>query len=82
MTDSEAYEEETDGLPLWGLDGTSPLGFLATLGVLHLLTAESRHHDVTLTGRASPPHCRVQASRCHPVLVKCEGLMESDALRS
>jgi len=38
-----------DGLLLPGLDGTNPLGFLAALGVLQLLTAEHKSHEVMMS---------------------------------
>lgn len=38
-----------DGLLLPGLDGTNPLGFLAALGILKLLTTEYESHEVTMS---------------------------------
>jgi len=40
---------QDDGLLLSGLDGTNPLGFLAALGVLQLLTTEHKSHEVTMS---------------------------------
>jgi len=40
---------QDDGLLLPGLDGTNPLGFLAALGVLQLLTTGQKSHEVTMS---------------------------------
>ncbi len=44
-----SVHSQDDGLFLPGLDGTNPLGFLAALGVLQLLTTEHKSHEVTMS---------------------------------
>jgi len=44
-----SVHSQHDGLLLPGLDGTNPLGFLAALGVLHLLNTEHESHEVTMS---------------------------------